>query len=121
MSNDVDERYSMYFVTIEEASEVAVSCCPFGQTYILSILIFIGRVVDEVGALKAILMDELIVRSNERLVLIFSSMFQVLTRFRFVLMLNIGDGNTRVPSEFLSSTFCYNVVYNNIIQFLYDP
>lgn len=61
-----------------------------------------GRVVDEVGALKAILMDELIVRSNERLVLIFSSMFQVLTTFRLVLMINIGNGNACVPSEFLS-------------------
>jgi len=73
-----------------------------------------GRVVDEVGALKAILMDELIVRSNERLVLIFSSMFQVLTRFRLVLIVNIGNGNACVPSQFFSSTFCCNYVYNRI-------
>jgi len=71
-------------------------------------------VVDEVGALKAILMDELIVRSNERLVLIFSSMFKVLTRFHLVLMVNIGNGNACVPSENLSSTFCCNYVYNRI-------
>lgn len=71
------------------------------------------RVVDEVGALKAILMDELIVRSNERLVLIFSSMFQVLTRFRLVLMVNIGNGSACVLAEFLSS-ICYNYVYDRI-------
>jgi len=73
-----------------------------------------GRVVDEVGALKAILMDELTVRSNERLVLIFSSMFQVLSTFRLVLMVNIGSENACVPSEFLSSTFCCNYVRNRI-------
>ena len=43
-----------------------------------------GRVVDEVGALKAILMDELIVRSNERLVLMFICMFQGLLDFVFL-------------------------------------
>lgn len=73
-----------------------------------------GRVVDEVGALKAILMDELIVRSNERLVLIFGSMFEVLTRFRSVLIVNIGNGNACVPSEFLSNTYCCNYVYNRV-------
>jgi hypothetical protein len=36
----------------------------------------VGRVVDEVEALKAILMDELIVRTNERLVFIFIGMLQ---------------------------------------------
>ena len=43
MSNDVDERYSMYFVTTADTSEVTVSNSPFGQTYILSILIFIWQ------------------------------------------------------------------------------
>lgn len=70
--------------------------------------------VDEVGALKAILMDELIVRSNERLVLIFSSMFEVLTRFSLFLIVNLGNGNACVPSEFLSRTFCCNYVYNRV-------
>lgn len=73
-----------------------------GRHTFCQFLFSFGRVVDEVGALKAILMDELIVRSNERLVLIFSSMFQVLTRFRLVLMVNVGNGNACVPSEFPS-------------------
>lgn len=73
-----------------------------GRHTFCQFLFSFGRVVDEVGALKAILMDELIVRSNERLVLIFSSMFKVLTRFRLVLMVTFGNGNACVPSNFPS-------------------
>jgi hypothetical protein len=75
MSNDADERY--VYLTNRGTSEVPVFCL-FRQAHAFCQFLFLfGRVVDEVEALKAILMDELIVRTNERLVVIFICMFHI--------------------------------------------
>lgn len=75
MSNDVDERY----VYLTDTGYVWNSCIQsVWQTHALcQFWFFFGRVVDEVEALKAILMDELIVRTNERLAFTFICMFHI--------------------------------------------
>lgn len=72
---------------------------------ICQFLFLFGRVVDEVEALKAILMDELIVRTNERLA--FSMYLHVPQFVDFIWLLLTLANHT--PQD---NTLCVNVLEN---------